>query len=159
MPQNLPVRVCVRGYHLSPKIVSSVRGFRWKIPISMSLGVSSLPSLAACISAFRALRTKLSAARWQSCAPSCSLAARSRRANSLIAPGSRAPPVSPFCAPSKPGLGRAQALKDRPPSRARHGDRQGDSMISKSSAGNSRTAPRPSSSSSAKQIPKRWCAF
>ena len=30
---------------------------------------------------------------------------------------------------------------------------------SKSNAGNSRTAPRPSSSSSAKQIPKRWCAF
>lgn len=25
--------------------------------------------------------------------------------------------------------------------------------------GNSRNAPRPSSSSSAKQIPKRWCAF
>ena len=31
--------------------------------------------------------------------------------------------------------------------------------ISKSNAGNSRTAPRLSSSSSAKQIPKRWCAF
>ncbi len=29
----------------------------------------------------------------------------------------------------------------------------------KSNAGNSRTAPRLSSSSSAKQIPKRWCAF
>ncbi len=33
------------------------------------------------------------------------------------------------------------------------------SMISRSSVGNSRTAPRPSLSSSAKQIPKRWCAF
>ena len=32
----------VWGYHLPPKIVSSVRGFRWKIPISVSLGVSSI---------------------------------------------------------------------------------------------------------------------
>mgnify|MGYP002228846536 CR=1 FL=1 len=32
-------------------------------------------------------------------------------------------------------------------------------QISRSSVGNSRTAPRPSLSSSAKQIPKRWCAF
>lgn len=72
MSQNLPHRVRVQGYHLSPKIVSSVRGFRWKIPISVNLGVSSLPSSAACISAFRVLRTKPSAARWPSCAPSYS---------------------------------------------------------------------------------------
>ena len=65
MLRNLPHRACVQGYHLSPKIVSSVRGFRWKIPISVNLGVSSLPSSAACISAFRVLRTKPSAARWR----------------------------------------------------------------------------------------------
>ena len=96
-------RIC--GYHLSPKIVSSVRGFRWKIPISMSLGVSSLPSLAAFTSAFRALWTKLSAARWLSCAPLCSLAVRSRRANSLIAPGSRVPASPISYALSKPRAG------------------------------------------------------
>ena len=39
----------------------------------MSLGVSSLPSLAACTSAFRALPTRLWVARWPSCAPSCAL--------------------------------------------------------------------------------------
>ena len=59
MSQNLPHRVRVQEYHLSPKIVSSVRGFRWKIPISTSLDASSLPSLAACTSAFRVLPTRL----------------------------------------------------------------------------------------------------
>lgn len=61
---------------------------------------------------------------WLSCALSCSPAVRSRRANSLIAPGFRAPASPTSCAPSKPGLGRARALKDRPSSRTRHGDRQ-----------------------------------
>ena len=111
MPRNLPNVMVELGYHLSPKIVSSVRGFRWKIPISVNLDVSSLPSSAACISAFRVLRTKPSAARWPSCAPSYSPAVRSRRANSLIVPGSRAP-VSPISyAPSRPRAGSSASTQ------------------------------------------------
>ena len=111
MPRNPPNGMVERGYHLSPKIVSSVRGFRWKIPISMSLGVSSLPSLAACTSAFRALPTRLWVARWPSCAPSYSPAVRSRRANSLIAPGSRVPASPISYAPSRPRAGSSEHSK------------------------------------------------
>lgn len=159
MSQNLPHRVRVQGYHLSPKIVSSVRGFRWKIPISVNLGVSSLPSSAACISAFRVLRTKPSAARWPSCAPSYSPAGSltpSELADRALASSARIANIL-RALEAKGWVEREHSKTDRRRVHVIVTDKGFQDL--ETNAGNSRTALRLSSSSSAKQIPKRWCAF